>query len=156
RAVSLYSTAGAGAYLTGQVVTGGLIRIDPTGLGFRWAFGIVVPMVAAVLLLSRHRLVEPPMEERTRIDRTGVALIGLVSVLILYPLTQGRTAGWPAWAFVALVAAVPAGALLIGHERRFERRGGLPIMRLELFSIRSFAAGNALAILVGLMGFSIT
>jgi hypothetical protein len=52
---------------------------------------------------------------------------------LVMPLMLGRDEGWPTWAWVALLASIPALALFIAVERRVADRGGHPVLQLRLF-----------------------
>ena len=60
---------------------------------------------------------------------------------MLYPLIEGREAGWPLWAFVCIAASIPAFILFVQFERRVTRRGGSPLVELSLFHDRAFVIG---------------
>ena len=55
--------------------------------------------------------------------------------------------GWPVWSWILLAASVPAGAVLAAWEIRLARRGGEPVLQVNLLRRRSFAMGQALALL---------
>jgi hypothetical protein len=59
------------------------------------------------------------------------------------PLVLGRDAGWPVWTWVCFAAAVPVLAATLWWERRLAAGGGSPLVSLELFEDRTYAAGFA-------------
>jgi hypothetical protein len=67
-------------------------------------------------------------------------------LLFLLPLVQGRSAGWPAWSWLCLGGCVLAGLALAAWEVRLARRGGEPVIQVDLLRHRSFA-GQLLALL---------
>jgi hypothetical protein len=69
---------------------------------------------------------------RQRLDLLGVATLSSALLLLVLPLVLGRDEGWPAWTHVCLAASVPAFALFVLAERRLARRGGHPLVALEL------------------------
>jgi hypothetical protein len=68
-------------------------------------------------------------------------------LLVLIPLVDGRVSGWPVWSWILLAAGVPAGVVLAGWEIRLARRGGEPVLQVNLLRRRSFTMGQALALL---------
>jgi predicted MFS family arabinose efflux permease len=65
-------------------------------------------------------------------------LIGVALTAIIYPLIQGRTAGWPAWTFVSLAA----GAVLLGAFALWERRHRSdPLIEPGLLANRTYTSG---------------
>jgi len=76
--------------------------------------------------------------------------------LLIYPLIQGREAGWPAWTFASMAAALAMLAVFVAVERRRERAGVSPLVTMSLFRKRAFSAGLACALvffagMIGLM-----
>ena len=65
----------------------------------------------------------------------------LALTLLLYPLIQGREAGWPAWTFLCMAAFVPVLIVFVQFEKRVTARGGSPLMELSLFHNRVFVIG---------------
>jgi EmrB/QacA subfamily drug resistance transporter len=142
----LGAVQGAGAIL-GQILGGGLISLNVLGMDWRSVFLINVP-VGIVAFVAAGRLVpESRSESARRLDLGGVALLSLVLGLIVFPLVEGRQAGWPWWVPVAFVAALPAGALWLAHERRVTARGGAPLVELGLFRERRFSIGVSVVLL---------
>jgi MFS family permease len=63
--------------------------------------------------------------------------------LLIYPLIQGREAGWPAWTYLMVVGSAVAFATLVAWSRRVRRTGGDPVVEASIFSHRAYAAGLA-------------
>lgn len=137
---------GAGAIL-GQILGGGLITLDVLGLEWRSVFLINVPVGIAALVAARRLVPESRSQSARRLDLGGVALGSLVLALVVFPLVEGRQAGWPWWVPVAFAAAIPAAALWLRHERRVSARGGSPLVELDLFRERDFRIGVSLVLM---------
>jgi EmrB/QacA subfamily drug resistance transporter len=107
---------------------------------WRWVFAINVPPVIATVALV---LAAVPSAERAadrRVDFTGALLCFLGLGGFVFALIEQPNHGWSSpviW--VPLVGGVAAFALFIRHERRTAD----PMLKLELFSRRNFAVGNA-------------
>src|SRR5205823_13569152 len=81
--------------------------------------------------------------------RPGLGGVGVVTrglSLLVYPLVQGRDAGWPAWAWLCLLASMPALAAFVAYERRQAARAGSPLVVLRLFRQQAFGAGLLVAL----------
>jgi EmrB/QacA subfamily drug resistance transporter len=142
------------AAISGQIIGGGLIALDPLGLGWRSVFLINVPVGLAAFLAAGRVVPESRSETARRLDFAGVGLASVVLALILVPAVEGRELGWPAWTFAALGAAVPVAALFVAVERRVATRGGSPLAELRLFEARGFRVGVVSAlILYGVISF---
>ncbi|MER5772353.1 MFS transporter [Streptomyces sp. NPDC001985] len=140
-AMGLYAGVIGLASVAGPVVCGVLVGADPFGWGWRWAFLVNVPVGLAAVAGGLLYLGESSAPDGRRLDLAGVGLAAVALVLLLFPLTYGRELGWPWWAWSALAASGPALAVLVLHQRRRERGGGLPLIALSLFRGRVFTAG---------------
>jgi predicted MFS family arabinose efflux permease len=79
----------------------------------------------------------------TRLDVPGMLLVGGAFVAIIYPLIQGRTAGWPSWMFGLLAA----GAVLLGVFVIYEQhRKQAPLVESSLLKNRTYISGIAVAL----------
>jgi MFS family permease len=63
--------------------------------------------------------------------------------LLVYPLIQGREAGWPAWTYLMMAASVVAAGLLAGWSRRRGLRGQGTLIETSIFRHRGYSAGLA-------------
>ncbi|MCX4750816.1 MFS transporter [Kitasatospora sp. NBC_01287] len=139
---------GLGA-VSGPLLGALLTEWDLFGLQWRPIFLINLPVGVAGLLLGRRFITESRAERVLRLDLVGMALAGLGLLMLLYPLTQGREAGWPLWGFVSMGLSVPVLGLFVAYERVKTRRDGSPLVELSLFRVRSFAGGVAVQLIFG-------
>jgi hypothetical protein len=63
--------------------------------------------------------------------------------LLIYPLIQGREAGWPLWTYAMIVGSVAAFGMLVLWTRRVRRAGRDPLIEASIFSHRAYTAGVA-------------
>jgi MFS family permease len=61
--------------------------------------------------------------------------------LLLYPLMEGREAGWPAWAFVMLILSIPGLALFAWHQHRKSATKASPLVDTRLVRHLAFTTG---------------
>ncbi|HWE63400.1 MAG TPA: MFS transporter [Chloroflexota bacterium] len=141
------ATIGLGS-IAGQVLGGVLLQADLFGLGWRAIFLVNVPVGLVALTLAARLLPPTRSAAHPRLDPVGVVAISGSLALALVPLTIGRQEGWPAWSLAMLGAALPALAATVGYEGYLARRGGQPLLHLELFRQRSFAAGLAISMAI--------
>lgn len=147
RVIGLYGSVFGLASIAGQLLGGALITLHPFSLTWQSIFLINVPIGIVALVGSMKFLPEIKPSARTQIDLVGVLLLSLLLGSIIYPLTRGREAGWPAWTFVSFAASVPLLALFIWFERWLGRLGRSPLVDLNLFKNRTFVIGLAMAFL---------
>jgi EmrB/QacA subfamily drug resistance transporter len=148
RALGIYGAVFGFAATAGQVVGGLIVRADLFGLSWRPVFLVNVPIGIATFILATFLLAESRSATASRLDLGGVCLLTAGLFLLVYPLVEGREAGWPAWAWTCLLAAAPALAAFVAFERWQTARGGSPLVALRLFRQRAFVAGMAIYLLV--------
>ncbi|HZB31509.1 MAG TPA: MFS transporter [Streptosporangiaceae bacterium] len=141
RALGWYGAAGGLGSIAGQVLGGLLVTADLFGLGWRIIFLINLPIgvvatVLAVRLLPRREPGRP-----ARLDPLGAIGIATTLALLLVPLVLGHEEGWPAWTWICMAGALPAGAVTTAWQRRLGARGGQPILDMSLFKVGSYVAG---------------
>lgn len=138
------ATIGIGA-VAGQALGGVLLDANLFGWGWRTIFFINVPIGLAAAGLAARWL--PGREKRadTRLDPVGAIGISAALALILVPITLGRPEGWPVWTWISIAAAAPVLASVLWYESRLGRRGGAPVLAVELLRERVFAAGMAIS-----------
>jgi EmrB/QacA subfamily drug resistance transporter len=142
RAFAVFGPAIGLSTILGPVVAGLLIHADLFGTGWRAVFAINAPVGLYALLAGRRAL---PAGRRApgavRLDVAGVLLAGTGMLLLVYPLVQGRQAGWPAWSFLMLAAAVAVLGAFAGYQVRRRRSGRTPLVELSVLARRSYTSG---------------
>jgi len=141
RAISIYGMVMGLAATSGQLIGGILIRTDVAGLGWRAIFWINVPIGIAALLAAPRLIPESRNQNGSRLDLAGVALITACLIAVVLPLVEGRQAGWPAWSWAMLAAAIPLAVVFAVHQRRKADRGGVPLLNPRIFASRALRAG---------------
>jgi EmrB/QacA subfamily drug resistance transporter len=136
------------ATISGQLIGGLLIGADLFGSDWRSVFWVNVPIGLATVVLAALFVPESRLPGGRRLDLPGVAALSVALLLLVLPLIQGRESGWPAWTWVSFVGSAAAFAGFVVIERGVERGGGDPLLRLSLFSQRSFSLGIALVMSV--------
>lgn len=155
KAIALYSGVGGSASAVGLSLGGLLVQANLFELGWRPIFLVNVPvgvfaLVAAVVVMRDSRSAAAP-----RLDVPGMVLAVTAVLLLVYPLTEGRRVGWPAWTFAMMAAAAVTFGVFVAYERRRARTVGSPLIDLDLFRSRPFTVGLAAWLLfwIGLGGF---
>jgi EmrB/QacA subfamily drug resistance transporter len=134
------------AAVAGQVLGGILVAADLWGLSWRPIFLLNVPVGLLAALAAPRLIPADVVRPGQRLDLAGVALSALGLGLLLYPLIEGREAGWPGWSLAMLAAAVPVLAGFALHQHARSRRGAFPLLQTALFRDRAFAVGVLLAL----------
>jgi EmrB/QacA subfamily drug resistance transporter len=125
----------------GNAVGGVLVSADVFHLGWRPIFLINLPIGLLTIAFAEKFVKESSSPKARRLDLGGVAILTVALTLLLYPLIQGREAGWPAWAFICFIACIPVLLVFIQFEKRITARGGSPLIELSLFHNPVFVLG---------------
>jgi EmrB/QacA subfamily drug resistance transporter len=141
RAFGYYTAVTGLASILGQVIGGALLTANILGLGWRSIFLVNVPIglvawVAAALLLQESR-----KPDARNLDLGGTALLSLTLALLVFPLVEGGSLGWPMWALVCLVLAIPSFIAFLLYEQHMSRKDQTPLVPLAFFRQPRFRAG---------------
>jgi EmrB/QacA subfamily drug resistance transporter len=138
----------------GPIVGGTLVDADLFGSGWRAIFAVNVPIgIAAAVIAARYIPAAPAAARTTRLDLTGVALAGIGTLMLVYPLVQGRELGWPTWVTLVLAGSLPVLALFAVYQVRRKRSGATPLVEPSVFAKRSYVSGIAFSVFFfGAMG----
>ena len=145
RAFSLFGPATGVPMLVAPALAGALVDANLWGIGWRLVFLINVPIGLVTLPLAVRSLPRGASRPELKLDTGAVALIGVALVAIIYPLIQGRAAGWPTWCFVMLAVGV---ALLIGFVFFERHHGSDALIEPSLLSNRNYLSGIAVVLAV--------
>lgn len=140
----VYGIAGAVtglAAVAGPLLGGALVTGDALGLGWRAIFLINVPIGVLVLVGAVFLIPPTKADHPLSLDVLGVVLAAGGVVALVYPLIEGRQAGWPWWTVALFVLAPILFATFVLHERRRARGGLAMLLPLRLFADRGFGAG---------------
>jgi EmrB/QacA subfamily drug resistance transporter len=144
RAFGMFGATIGVATAIGPLLGGVLIQVFGEDTGWRWVFGINVPIIAVVLAFAYRVVPSPTTRRRSGLDPVGLLLVAGATVALMLPfvLTTGSGDSPQRWWWLA-VAAVLAGATYL-WERREERTGHDPVLSPEVLRLRSFRYGALL------------
>lgn len=145
--LGLIGTLSALGAIGGLVFGGWLVTADLLGWGWRSVFLVNVPigvvLVAAALLFVPRSRSEHPLQP----DLVGTLLGALGVFLVVFPLTDGRAAGWAWWIWAMLLTAPLVIALFVRQQGRMLTSHRAPLLPLPLFGDRGFASGQLVQVL---------
>ncbi|HTZ14480.1 MAG TPA: MFS transporter [Mycobacterium sp.] len=146
-AAAVFGAMGAVGAVLGLVVGGAL-----TGVSWRLAFLVNVPIGLVVIFLARNMLTET-QKERTRLDAAGAVLATLVCTAAVFGMSMGPEKGWLSAATIGLgLVALTAFVAFLMVERTAQN----PIVPLSLFLDRDRVATFTAMFLVRGIGFTMT
>ena len=131
----------------GPIIGGSLINLDLFGSSWRLVFLVNVPIGIAAIVAGLRLLPASKPDRSISLDVPGTVLISLFAVLLVYPLIQGREAGWPWWTYASMAASVVVLILfaLVQRHRDSSRRS--PLVLPSVFTHRGFSGGLIFATL---------
>ena len=146
-AYGLFGAVVGCASAAGLVIGGLLVQWNLLGLTWRPVFLVNVPFGIVAVIAGWYVIGDSRSQAPPRLDLVGAGLALAATLMVLYPLTEGRALGWPAWTFALLAGAVIVIAVLVGYERRHAAAGGTPLVALDLFRARTYRYGMALLVI---------
>ena len=132
------------ATIMGPLVGGLIIRDDLTGGSWRWIFLVNLPIGIASLVAAIRVVPESKAPHASGLDLVGVLIASLGLGLLVYPLVQGQTEGWPTWTFICIGLSPIVLALFVVYERGLPA-SRFPLVQLSMFRLRGFSAGVAVS-----------
>jgi len=148
RAFGAFGAAAGLAIVLGPLV-GGLLVGDGAG-GDRWRliFLVNVPIGALTMLAAARLVPDTRAPGRGRLDLGAVALISAGLFGVVFPLLEGRDAGWAPWTYLCIGAGAAVLLGLAAYERRRRRLGRPTLVPPRMLRERAFLAGSLLALLL--------
>lgn len=137
----MYGGIAGSATVFGPIIGGLLVQYNLFGWEWRPIFLVNIPVGILGVIAALVYIRESKSEKALRLDLVGMALVTIGVLLLVYPLTEGRDLGWPAWTFAMIGGSAVVLVAFVYYSRAVARRGGSPLLPLSLFSARSFASG---------------
>jgi EmrB/QacA subfamily drug resistance transporter len=154
-AFSLFGLSAGLASVAGPITGGLLISANLYGLDWRPIFLVNIP-IGIIAVIAAWRLVPatPPHPGLTH-DLGGIAIASIAILLLIFPLIEGRSYGWPLWAFTMIAASLIGIVLFYLWEKRRDARGETQLLSVSLMKNRNFAIGSIITMIFfsGMPGF---
>ncbi|SDS41213.1 drug resistance transporter, EmrB/QacA subfamily [Microlunatus soli] len=143
------------ASVVGPVLSGLLIDADAFGIGWRSIFVINVPVGIGLIIAAARWVPATRSMTAVRLDLPGVGFATAGVLGIVFGLIEGREHGWAWWTVLPLLAGPALLVVFVAWQRRVERTGGTPVLRIGLFADRGFSSGAVInfCLQAGLVGF---
>lgn len=141
KAVGLFGITLGIAAIIGQVLGGYLSDTHWAIAGWRLIFFINLP-IGMVTLWATHRYVtETKGNHGSKFDYVGVLILTLALVCLIYPLTQGREAGWPWWSILMIILSLALFVYFMYDQKKKLLTNKNPLIDVRLFEIKDFNIG---------------
>jgi EmrB/QacA subfamily drug resistance transporter len=142
KALGVWSAIAAGGAAVGLLMGGVLTDIA----SWRWVFFVNIPVGIATIALALRYVRESRMDvEHRSYDVAGAVTVTGGLVVLVYAIVKAQAYGWgsPKTLGLGAVAVVLLGAFLM-----IESRAQAPLMRLNIFRIRTLAVADTALLLV--------
>jgi EmrB/QacA subfamily drug resistance transporter len=137
-------SGGAAGVLLGGVLT--------SYLSWPWIFLVNVPVGLAVVALTPRFIGEAKRIDGARhFDVAGAVSVTSALMIFVYALTYATQHSWGSAVTLGLLAA---SAILLASFVVIERRAASPLMPLDIFKVRTLAAGNVITVILASVAFS--
>lgn len=141
KAFGLYGIALGFASVMGQFLGGFLIHVHWIKESWRLIFLINVPVGVIAAVLVYFILQESRIRNKAKFDISGVMLLTLTLVCMIFPITQGREQNWPIWAIVTLFISFVLLYIFIKDQIKKKLKLKEPLINMNLFKIKNFNFG---------------
>jgi DHA2 family methylenomycin A resistance protein-like MFS transporter len=137
RAIGIWGAGSGTGLALGPLLGGGIVDL----LGWRWVFGVNVP-ICALLLVAALRYVPRDRPERPEVRPDAVAALLLIAgvALLVFGVIESHERGWGS---PEVLGSFAGGVLALAGFAHRERRHPAPLVDLHLLRHPAFAGANA-------------
>ncbi len=140
-AFALFGMSAGLAAVSGPIAGGLLIEANFFEWGWRSIFMVNIPIGIFAIIAAVRLLPKMPGNSEMKMDWVGTFLSVIAMLLIIFPLIEGRTFGWPVWTYVMMGMSVLAFTGFYFWQRRQAHLGGAELLPVRLLANRNFLIG---------------
>jgi EmrB/QacA subfamily drug resistance transporter len=129
------------AAVVGPILGGILVSTNAFGVGWRSIFLINVPIGILVFIAALAWVPNSRSEHSLRLDLVGVLLSATGIFMVVYPIVEGRSLGWPTWVWALLAGGIAALGIFVPQQNHRQRKDGSALLPMSLFANRGFSFG---------------
>lgn len=141
KALGIYGSIAGAASVTGQFLGGVLPDTHYFIAGWRLLFLINLPLGITFAFLAARFLKDTALEKTGKFDYSGVILLTLGLVGLIYPLIRGAESGWPLWSLIVLVLSILVLFIFLYDQKKKLLKGKDPLIHMGLFNYKDFNIG---------------
>lgn len=152
KALGFYGSVAGIASVIGQFLGGFLPDIHFSNAmfanmdGWRLIFLINIPLGIAAATAAYFYLKESKVAQQGKFDLSGVVLLSLALLFLVYPLIRGREMGWPLWSVGLLASSFLLLYGFVKHQQAKLKKGLSPLINVHLFRYQDFKIGLFIAL----------
>ena len=141
KAIGLFGITLGLAAVIGQVLGGYLSDTHWVIAGWRLIFFINLPIGILTLWATSRYVTETKSNQGSKFDYVGVLILTVALFCLIYPLAQGREAGWPLWSIALIILSFGLFTYFIYNQKRKLTENKNPLIDMRLFEIKDFNIG---------------
>lgn len=128
RAIGIYGSVGGLSFVIGQILGGWLVSANLFDLGWRSIFYVNLPICALILYFGQKWIPETKETSSLSLDWGGMALLGVIVILLLTSISAGPELGWNWLTWSLLIVTLPLMVLLWKIEGNKESKQQTPLI----------------------------
>jgi MFS family permease len=141
KALGIYGSIAGAASVIGQFLGGILPDTHFFIEGWRLLFLINLPLGIVFAFLAARFLKDTTVEKAGKFDYSGVILLTLGLVGLIYPLIRGAESGWPLWSLILMGLSILLLFIFLYDQKQKLLKGKEPLIHMGLFSYKDFNIG---------------
>jgi EmrB/QacA subfamily drug resistance transporter len=141
QAFSLFGLSAGLASVCGPILGGVLISGHLFGLDWQPIFLVNIPIGIAAVVAGWFLIPRLPGHPGLKNDYVGIVLFGLGLVAVVFPIVEGRTYGWPLWAFAMIATGLALLVAFVFWTRSRAANGQSQLLNFDLITNRQFMFG---------------
>ena len=141
KAIGLFGITLGMAAVIGQVLGGYFSDTHWAIEGWRLIFFINLPIGILTLWATHKYVAETRKQQEGTFDYMGIAILTIALFCLIFPLIQGREAGWPLWSISMLASSIGIFAYFIYNQKKKLAENKNPLIDVRLFKIKDFNIG---------------
>ncbi len=143
---ALYGGIAGIATVLGPIIGALLITGNVWDLGWRTIFLVNIPVGIGAMFLAWIYLPDAKSPHPLKLDLVGVGVVLVATLMLMFPLIQGRQLDWPAWVIASMIVSVPVFVFFAFTQIWKDKHDASPLVVPSLFRRRSFVAGVILSL----------
>ncbi len=154
-AFSLFGLSAGIASVTGPLAGGILIGANILGLDWRPIFLVNIPVGIMAVIAGRALIPDIPGRPELTQDPLGIAIASTAVFLLVFPLIEGHSCGWPWWTFAMIALSVLITVSFFMHQKGRSQRGQSQLLPVTLMTNGKFLLGSTMTMMFfsGVAGF---
>lgn len=141
KALGIYGSIAGAASVIGQFLGGILPDTHFFIAGWRLIFLINLPLGIISAFLAAKLLKDNTITKTGKFDYSGVFLLTVALVSLIYPLIRGAELGWPWWSVVLIGLSIVLLFLFVYDQKRKLLQRKEPLINVRLFGYKDFNIG---------------